>query len=370
MRSARHSRRPPRAAFTLIELLVVISIISVLMSLILPAVQNARAAARRTQCLNHIRNIGLGIQNYTTSHAGRIPGYGHFVQIVPPGVTDPHAIECAPLSGANWVVTSLPYLDRQDIGDRWKWRVLGYDPGNDALSKMHLSVLACPDDPSAHEIGGGLSYVINSGYGELSRAILFSPANAGAWPADAAMHSHQSLPIDWDSDAFRPMSAAPWMDPQDQQITRDTGLSWIHLRSRNFSYRIDEIYDGTDNTILLGENLNAGVHGNWANPDIGNCAFIYAVDPAYTNAANFFDPRVPPGVNPLPNQMKYNGEGTPFLSSNHAGMVNVVMASGATRAISDDIDRLVYLQLMTPTGSKLRTYPFFRAQDLLSDSDF
>src|SRR5690606_6283882 len=62
-----------RRGFTLIELLVVISIIAVLISLIAPAVQSARRAARRTQCLNNMRNVGLAIQNFASQNGGKLP---------------------------------------------------------------------------------------------------------------------------------------------------------------------------------------------------------------------------------------------------------------------------------------------------------
>ncbi len=360
-------RRTQRSGFTLIELLVVISIISLLMSLILPAVQNARSAARRTQCLNRMRNLGIAIHGYAaSSNGGKVPGYGRFTEIETVGVTpNPNSIRRPPTGTTNWVVAILPYLDRSDIADRWDRSVLGLSPANTELAMSNIPVLTCTDDPSANGVGGGLSYVINAGYGDSGRVGQYHPGTS--WPTHATMHAPETLQIDWNNDGLVSMHFPHWIDGSDMRTTRDTGMSWPHVGSTNQSLGLGEVYDGTDNTLLLGENLNAGFIGDWANPDIGNCTFIFDLNLPVTNHTNFDNP---PGTHQqVPNGLKSAGEGTPALSSNHRGAVNVVMASGASRSLSDDIDPSVYVKLVTPSGSRLRSTPGFASQRPLS-SDF
>src|SRR5687767_7348364 len=89
--------------FTLVELLVAIAIIGVLMGLLLPAIQAARSAARRSQCANHLKQLGLGAQNYYSHH-----------QTYPPGARihpDDSKV------GVSWRVLLLPYIERQAVYD-------------------------------------------------------------------------------------------------------------------------------------------------------------------------------------------------------------------------------------------------------------
>src|SRR6187431_609282 len=101
---SRHSRRS--RGFTLIELLVVIAIIAVLIALLLPAVQQAREAARRAQCKNSLCQIGLAIHNYEMAH-----------NVLPPGSVNPTGpVRSEPIGyHMSWAVQILPYLEHQNV---------------------------------------------------------------------------------------------------------------------------------------------------------------------------------------------------------------------------------------------------------------
>jgi prepilin-type N-terminal cleavage/methylation domain-containing protein/prepilin-type processing-associated H-X9-DG protein len=104
-----------RRAFTLVELLVVVAIIGALVALLLPAVQAARAAARRTQCVNNMRQIGLAIHQYADSHKGRFPLQAYHNNQVPQEGTEPLTEEqMKSEEQKSWIATLAPYTESVD----------------------------------------------------------------------------------------------------------------------------------------------------------------------------------------------------------------------------------------------------------------
>src|SRR6476661_2621734 len=148
-KKATTARRP--SAFTLVELLVVIAIIGILVALLLPAIQAAREAARRTKCVNNLKNIGLACLNYETAN-----------KRYPPSSTI--ARGPAGTNGLSWCVLILPYVEEAGVGDAIKTFVDNYrqtqpknsdgspkdpdvyDPGFNTPATQELTLYQCPSD--------------------------------------------------------------------------------------------------------------------------------------------------------------------------------------------------------------------------------
>ncbi len=381
-RSPTRRRALHRAGFTLIELLVVISIIAVLMSLILPAVQQAREAARRAECQNNMHNLGIAFQGYAAANSGKLPAYGAYQ--LPgtaqgsgsgpaggngggsgagpgggpgPGTSSGNASLNGPgdqdlLPLYAWPVELLPYLDRQDLSLRWQRSVPWDAPGSEnwALSTgISLGVLACPDDASARNMSGGLSYVVCAGYSDLYYD-----------------QQYEQKPFDWNQNGQVNRDRNPFVDPADAEATHDTGCMWQSSLDAsgglivNGSHNINLITDGTTQTVLLTENLNAGEINNvrsWANPDYRSATFVFPIMTKDTTqiALNYSLPALAPSTKPFSqiNGQLGDAEGiAPFPSSLHPQGCNVLFVDGRVKFISTGIDETVYSRLLSPAGTR------------------
>ena len=143
----RAGRRGLRHGFTLIELLVVIAIIGILIGMLLPAVQQVREAARRSACLNNMRQLGLALHNYESAHQAFPPS-----RLNPDALTIPSALTKHSGQSAfqSWTALILPQIEQQGLADRYNYREAWFDNTNstnyDTISKP-LSLFQCPSSP-------------------------------------------------------------------------------------------------------------------------------------------------------------------------------------------------------------------------------
>lgn len=314
-----------RRGFTLIELLVVIAIIAVLIALLLPAVQQAREAARRTQCKNNLKQIGLALHNYHDTHLIFPPGTVYNGSRNTNVAGQPYT-----LNHTGWMML-LPFMEQGNIYDAWNPNVasgpanrsgnttigVGTPEYNNnlALTQRELAVFRCPTEPITgpapvatgaeylHEQGATTNYVFAGGYyGE-------------------------------NYDHYDVYSGSTIALPNGRTVLRSG------MFGNNNSARIGSISDGTSNTIAVGE-VTFDKYQTFYRPlwGQGRHVGIYGVvlpaaDPAHVNNCRY-------RINASWNCDGAN-DGKPYAwtySSKHTGGAHFVMGDGSVRFLSESLD--------------------------------
>jgi len=293
-----------KRAFTLVELLVVITIIGVLIALLLPAVQAAREAARRSQCNNHVKQISLGLLNYENN----------FRTLPPP---------CF-LSAArpSWLIVIAPFLDQQAVYDRFKFGGGGneYSDGRAECSEVFVPTLFCPSltrdrDREAWEVNDGM-YTAHY-YG------VMGPYGTNSYAGSPVAYTCAGT-----SESYGGYCAQGTMGFPGGGVV------------------LAEIGDGTSNTSLVGELAWEGldtrrswVRGYYYNSTYGNLVF-WARNVRY----------------PINSRNTTTWTNTAF-GSVHPGGCHFAMVDGSTRFLSDVIDMNVYLALASRNGQEVASPP-------------
>jgi prepilin-type N-terminal cleavage/methylation domain-containing protein len=295
-----------RKAFTLIELLVVIAIIAVLIALLLPAVQQAREAARRTQCKNNLKQLGLAIHNYHDTYLSFPPG----------------GINIGGVYYSNWAVGILPYIDQAPLYNLYNANVTNNNAANSPVVQVKLAAQNCPSDPYAGQLA-----MPESGNGSNVNYMTSSYRACNGVNTDANNFWDQDLPTG--------------------SLTPATNRGAMHIVNTSFNVeKMASILDGTSNTLLVGE---------WTTKtNIRRTTFWGYTYTSY-NQSEICLGAVPDVFGTPDYSLIGNGNTTSkrAFASFHVGGVHFLMADGAVRFISSNINRPTLAALATIAGGEV-----------------
>jgi prepilin-type N-terminal cleavage/methylation domain-containing protein/prepilin-type processing-associated H-X9-DG protein len=292
-----------KQGFTLVELLVVIAIIGILVALLLPAIQAAREAARRTQCINNLKQCGVGLQNY------------HDVNKVFPAGNVTVGDCCGNMTNANWCISILPFIEQAALFDRFDWQLFTEQQpivNGECVVQEIVKTFNCPSDINALKLetpGSGPG--VNKPYRHSSyRGVTGIGRNDGYF------------------DCSQWATATPALAEREKGILHTVG-------SRGLTYEnMGSVLDGTSNTLAVGEYMTTTTTNRgtfWAHGY--TCYALGSIQYESRHYIPDFNlcgslPGTPTGNNPCKRA----------FASFHPGGMNFVLVDGSTRFVSTSVD--------------------------------
>lgn len=312
-----HGLRKP-VGFTLVELLVVIAIIGILIALLLPAVQAAREAARRSQCTNNLKQLALGLHNYESSY-GTFPPAAIWMG----GTTAPEDARNANW-GATWVVMVLPFIEQKPLADQYDSRLLARTgnatTGNNMVTRTQIPALLCPTHPL-------VTSRLTQDFDGFAKGNYAACVGAGRYLNRTDFNNSQ--------------------------------LKGAFSVVGQYGAKLRDVTDGTSNVVMLSEICVVDSGGD----DRG--AWGWSAGPTFSGRANCGGARIlTPNTNRYMDCSHYaanNGgdskfnlrndpdaanEGGVAARSFHAGGVNAALVDGSVRFLSETIDETNYFYLL------------------------
>ncbi|TWT90309.1 Type II secretion system protein G precursor [Pseudobythopirellula maris] len=360
MRAPISCRRRLPAAFTLVELLVVIAIIGILVALLLPAVQSAREAARRSQCLSNMRQVGLALMNYESAN-GRFPAGA--VQ------RDLAAAEAsADPTMFSWVTLVMRYVEEAAAYDQADWTIpLGERVAADNTAHhIQFKTFQCPTDEPADVVdgmnfyGARGNYVANAGIGWV---WMDNPADFTSYPFQCRTKSQ-----------INPFANRYAEDPYGTGVTEEP-KHWSKCEDGSSLYRLGAFLvnkglklaratDGTSKTAAVSELITVpGVDTRGAMHFGAAAMYMHDFVPNAKQVTLLGKPddwkdltRYCVNEYNAPckqNSQAWKGQWNQTARSNHPGGVNTLFVDGSAKLVQDSIEQLIWHAYSTPDGEEV-----------------
>jgi prepilin-type N-terminal cleavage/methylation domain-containing protein/prepilin-type processing-associated H-X9-DG protein len=337
--------RSGRIAFTLVELLVVIAIIGILVALLLPAIQAARAAARRTQCINNMRQVGLALFNHHDARRRFPHGTYNWIDFFMTAA-EPYTLK---ENRRCWFHDIMPYFEEstlfQAFAEHQSKGGVAYDF---PLCSTPIPLFMCPDDPTNPKI---VTWSHSS-----TGVVGPPPAGDGKGPSQGFSGNYVTCSGDGFFNPGPPLGKPP-------AYKNSAKLNGIFFAVSKISTK--DITDGTSHTAMVGEVIlspdekDDDIRGRYYNPCGGAANFttLYPPNTSVPDKINWLSARPVPEAPAIPCTRCFAQD--TYLSSRslHAGGANMLAADGSTHFVPNDIDPVVYKGFGSRNGAEEGSMP-------------